>query len=335
MNATVSGRWSDAYRGRVGFGIQAFAWADDPTPTRSILTAGQLTDELGLDAFFIGDHPAYAPEAWLHLAALAVSTGQVRLGSIVTCALYRHPVVVARLAADLDNLSRGRLILGLGIGWNAAEFAQLGLAFPSVPERQQALEEAVAIMRGVWGDAPFSYAGEWFSTEAARVEPPPVQRSGPPMLIAGGGERTTLRQVARLADACNVGPGHASGAARSPDDVRRKLAILRAHCQAVGRPYEEILRTHFTTFLLLGESERDVAAKLARYYPHGLDEEKRFSRVALTPDRAVTYYQALVDAGMQFFVIQTLDARDEETIRLLATEVAPRLQPRRGDDSMD
>jgi alkanesulfonate monooxygenase SsuD/methylene tetrahydromethanopterin reductase-like flavin-dependent oxidoreductase (luciferase family) len=319
--------WVDEHRSRVGFGVQLFAQPDDPEPARRLLDAGRLADELGLDAVFLGDHPAYAPEPWLHLAALAVNTERVRLGSVVTCALYRHPVMTARLAADLDHLSGGRALLGLGIGWNAAEFAQLGLPFGSVAERQAALEEAIRIVRGVWGTDPFTFHGRFFSTERERITPAPVQRPGPPLIVAGAGERVTLRQVARHADACNFGPGHASGAVRSPEDVRRKLAVLRGHCDEIGRPYEEILRTHFTTWLMLAADEASAQAKLARYYPDGLDEEKRFSRVATTPDGAVAYYQALADAGIQFFVVQTLDAADTETIRLLATEVAPGVKP--------
>ncbi len=320
--------WVDEHRDRIGFGLQVFPRPDDPAPARRVLEAGHLAEALGLDAFFIGDHPAYAPEPWLHLAALAATTERIRLGSIVSCALYRHPVMTARLAADLDHLSSGRVLLGLGIGWNAAEFAQLGILFPPVPERQAALEEAIAIIRGVWGPASFSFQGRHFSTSDEQVIPPPKQTGGPPLIIAGGGERVTLRQVARFADACNFGPGHATGQVRSPDDIQRKLAVLRQHCDDVCRPYTDILRTHFTTWLMLAEDEAGARVKLDRYYPEGLDEEKRFSRVALTPDAAVAYYQALADVGMQYFVIQTLDASDTETIRLLATEVAPRVVAR-------
>jgi alkanesulfonate monooxygenase SsuD/methylene tetrahydromethanopterin reductase-like flavin-dependent oxidoreductase (luciferase family) len=128
--------WVREFDHRVGWGVQAFALPTDPDPAAAIMAAGLLAEELGFDGFFIGDHPAYAPEAWLHLAALAVQTTRIRLGSVVLCAGYRSPVLTARLAADLDNLSGGRFVLGLGHGWNATEFAQLGLPFPSVPQRQ-------------------------------------------------------------------------------------------------------------------------------------------------------------------------------------------------------
>ena len=160
--------WVRQFRNRVGWGLQAFPAPDDPDPTSRVMAAGRLADALGFDAFFLGDHPAYAPEVWLHLCALAVQTSRVRLGSVVLCAGYRPPVLTARLAADLDNLSRGRVILGLGHGWSATEFAQLGLPFPSVPERQAALAESIEIIRGVWGPEPFTYHGRYHSTGRAR-----------------------------------------------------------------------------------------------------------------------------------------------------------------------
>src|SRR5262249_36089962 len=153
---------------------------------------------------FAGDHPAWALDPWLHLAALAVTTEHIRLGLNVCCALYRHPVLTARLAADLDNLSNGRLILGLGNGWDAHEFANFGLPFLRAPERQAALGEVIDIIHGVWGDVPFSFDGQHFRCTGAHVSPLPVQRPNPPIVIAGGGEQVTLRQVARYADACNI-----------------------------------------------------------------------------------------------------------------------------------
>ena len=315
--------WVHEFRGRIGWGLQAFARADDPAPGRRVIDAGLLADELGFDAYFLGDHPAYAPEAWLHLGALAALTNRVRLGSVVLCAGYRAPVLTARLAADLDNLSAGRVILGLGHGWNRSEFAQLGLPFPPVPERQAALAEAIEIIRGVWGPEPFSYQGRHHSTEQEQIFPPPVQRPTLPLILAGAGERRALRLVARYADACNFGPGHATGLARSTDDVRHKNSVLDQYCMEVGRDPRSVLRTHFTTWLMLASTESAARAKLARYYPEGINEEQRFSRVVGTPSHVAAYYQGLVDAGMEYFVVQTLDAADLETIELLAREVIP------------
>lgn len=315
--------WVREFRERVGWGLQAFALPDDPDPATRMLAAGRLSDELGLDAFFICDHPAYAPEAWLHLGALAVQTSRVRLGSVVLCAGYRAPVLTARLVADLDNLSGGRAILGLGHGWNRTELAQLGLPFPSVPERQAALAEAIEIIRGVWGTEPFSFSGKYHSTEAERMLPPPVQRPSPPIILAGGGERTALRLVAHYAHACNFGPGHATGLTRTTEDVRHKNAVLDRYLLEAGRDPRSVLRTHFTSWLMIAPTASAARAKLDRYYPEGINEEQRFSRVVGSPAQVAHYYQELVDAGMEFFVVQTLDAADTETIELLARDVIP------------
>ena len=319
--------WVRGFRNRVGWGLQAVAHPEDAEPARRLMNSARLADDLGFDAFFLGDHPAYAPEVWLHLGAIAVQTTRVRLGSVVLCAGYRPPVLTARLAADLDNLSGGRAILGLGHGWNATEFAQLGLSFPRVPERQAALAEAIEIIRGVWGREPFTYQGQYHSTEQERIFPPPVQRPSLPVILAGAGERTALRLVARYADACNFGPGHATGLARSPDDVRHKNAVLDRYCLEAGRNPRTVLRTHFTSWLMLAPSEAAARAKLDHYYPEGVNEEQRFSRVVGTPEQVADYYQSLVDAGMEYFVVQTLDAADVETIDLLAREVIPAVVP--------
>jgi alkanesulfonate monooxygenase SsuD/methylene tetrahydromethanopterin reductase-like flavin-dependent oxidoreductase (luciferase family) len=310
-------------RDRVTWGVQAFARLDDPDASHRVIAAGQLVDRLGLDAFYVGDHPGYTTDPWTHLAALAVTTERVILGSVVGCVLYRNPVVTARLASDLDRLSNGRFMLGLGCGWMKDEFAALGIPYHPASERQAALEEAVAIIEGVWGDAPFSFSGDHYAVTDARVFPPPLQQPRPPLMIAGGGERVTLRQVARLADACNFIPADRAVEVGVAEEARHKFAVLRQHCAEVGRNYDDILRTHFTGWLMLAPTEAAAEAKLARYFPDGLTERQRHDRLALTPAQAIAHYQSLADAGVQHFVIQSLDAGDHETFELLAREVVP------------
>jgi alkanesulfonate monooxygenase SsuD/methylene tetrahydromethanopterin reductase-like flavin-dependent oxidoreductase (luciferase family) len=319
--------WVAQRRDRVEFAVQAFAWSDDPRPGRSVVEAGVACERFGLDAYFIGDHPAYATEAWLHLTAIAARTSLIGLGSIVNCVSYRHPALIARLAADFDQLSNGRLILGLGIGWNDVEYRQLGQEFPPVRDRQRLLEESVAIIRGSWGDTPYSLSGEQVWVENLHVQPAPVQGQGLPLVIAGGGEKVTFRQVAQLADACNFGPGRNVGAARTPDQIAAKWRALAGHCRDAGRPFDDILRTHFTSWIMLAPTEKEALAKRDRYYPDGMTEEQQATRVIGTPEMAIAHYQALADAGFQYFVAQVLDATDQETMALLAREVAPHIRP--------
>jgi alkanesulfonate monooxygenase SsuD/methylene tetrahydromethanopterin reductase-like flavin-dependent oxidoreductase (luciferase family) len=297
-----------------------------------LIEMGQLVEALGYDALFILDHPSVHADPWICLPGLATVTSRIRLGSAVNCAWYRHPAYLARLAADLDNLSRGRLILGLGSGWMESEFRAFGLPFLPIPERQRGLDDALTIIQGVWGPEPFSYAGKHFRVDAMQVAPPPRQQPRPPILIGGSGERKTLRQVARFGDACNVrepmvitdpGVTHEQRAAA----VRRKYDALRAHCAELGRPADEVLRTHFTLYLILAPTEAAVAAKLdrldtARSTSPGTRRDGKLNVFAATPARAAAYYRAIAAAGAQYFIVQ-LDGADHETIRLLAEEVAP------------
>ena len=296
----------------------------------AIVRAGNHAERYGFDAFFLGDHPAWAPECWLHLSVIAAQTRRIRLGQMVAAVPYRTPLLTARLQSDLDRLSGGRSILGLGIGWNAAdyglgssEFDRMGIAYPAVPARQAALEEAVAIIQGVWGPDPFSFTGEHYRAKDAQIEPP-MQEGGVPMVIAGGGEKT-LRQLARLGDVSNFGPGPA-GNVDSPQDARDRLTVLAAQCRSVGRPYDHILRSHFTHWLILARNEAEVAAKVDRYFPHGLDAFWGKFLVAGTSEQVAAHYQEFVNAGVEYFVVQSLDPDDEESISMMTAELAPRLR---------
>ncbi|MGI9255184.1 MAG: LLM class flavin-dependent oxidoreductase [Thermomicrobiales bacterium] len=179
--------WVAGLEGRAAFALQAVARGDQPAPGRQLIHAGQLADRYGFDAFFLGDHPAWAPDVWLHLTTVALNTERIRLGQMVAAVPYRTPLLTARLQSDLDHLSDGRSILGLGIGWNAAdyglganEFDRMGIPYPSTPERQAALEEAIHIIRGLWGTEPFTWAGVHYRASEANITPPvQVKGSGP------------------------------------------------------------------------------------------------------------------------------------------------------------
>ena len=318
--------WVEKYQSRIGIAVQGGATLTDPDPTGVVIRAGLLTEAVGLDGFFSGDHPGNSPEVFVHLAALARETSRIELGSIVYCIYHRHPVMFARQIADLDQLSNGRAVIGLGIGWNAPEFAKLGMTLPPVPERQRALEEYVQIVNGVYGNEPFTFEGDTFSTTGAFIYPRPVQQPRPPLIIAGAGQKVTLRQVAMYADACNFGASSNTGATRGAEGAAQRFEVLKRHCDEVGRPYGDILRTHFTSWFFIAETERDVQAKKAKYFPGGLTEEQEHTRIFGTPDQIVAYCAELVDAGVQYFVMQTQDASDTESIELLGREVAPRVR---------
>jgi F420-dependent oxidoreductase-like protein len=171
-------------------------------------------------------------EAYTTLGYLAARTSRVELLAWVTAVSYREPGLLAKLVSTLDVLSGGRAMLGIGAAWNGDEARGLGLPFPSTAERFERLEETLQIMQQMWSESEEPYVGRHYRLERTLNRPQPLRR--PPILIGGSGERKTLRLVAQYAQACNLFSG---------PDLERKLDVLRGHCEAVGRPYEEIEKT--------------------------------------------------------------------------------------------
>jgi alkanesulfonate monooxygenase SsuD/methylene tetrahydromethanopterin reductase-like flavin-dependent oxidoreductase (luciferase family) len=280
-------------------------------------------EELGFDSYWANDHPTRSMDCWTQLTALALATTRMRLMSLVSCVYYRSALLLARQAADVDLISGGRLVLGLGIGDDADEFRRAGVRFRPAGERLVALAETIEATRAMW-NSPVASRGALQQPASGQIRPGPVQQPRVPILIGGGGERTTLPMVARYADVSNFGPHEWTGGAFGLDDVRRKSELLRQHCERIGRPFESILRSHYTPLLTLAETasalERKRAA--ARIPDAGLHTVPVFATV----DDAVAHYQALVDAGMQYF-LATVNGRDTETVELLAQQLMPALKP--------
>jgi alkanesulfonate monooxygenase SsuD/methylene tetrahydromethanopterin reductase-like flavin-dependent oxidoreductase (luciferase family) len=321
--------WVAEAENGVRWGLQTVVPADREALRRLLDTARHM-EGLGFDSLFIMDHPAMHADPWVALSAIATVTERMWLGQLVMAAAYRHPAYVARLQADLDNLSGGRSILGVGSGWFEAEYEMLSLPFPPIGRRQAALDEMIDIIDGVWGDEPFTLEGEHFQVRGMQIEPAPARR--PPVLVGGGGEKGTLRQVARWGDACNLREAisPADPASRDPEriaEVKRKFEILGQHCDDVGRPRDEILRSHFTTYLTMADSQpaadrKADAVDTGKSTSAGTRSRGRDFLFAASPDRARTYFGALRAAGAQYFVIQ-VDQDDQETMTLLAEEVMP------------
>lgn len=308
--------WVAAGQGRLRFGI-AYGPRTDWAETAGFVRA---VEALGFDSYWTMDHPVSGFDAWSTLAALAVTT-RLRLGPLVSCVYYRSPAQLARLAADVDRISGGRLVLGLGGGNHAREFAKLGIPFPGTAERLAAVEETVRTVRGFWGEEPSAFAGEPARAESATVRPGPVQQPHVPVLIAGGGEKVTLRQVAQYGDAANFSPHAQAGSAFASGDVRRKLEALRRHCLALGRPYEGILRTQVMVPVVLAETRSALERKLASI-PDSVRRGYASSTLAGLPGDAVAAYRELAETGLNYF-IAGIYGDDRETVRLLAERVVP------------
>jgi alkanesulfonate monooxygenase SsuD/methylene tetrahydromethanopterin reductase-like flavin-dependent oxidoreductase (luciferase family) len=283
----------------------------------------QRAERLGFDSYWAYDHPNRIVDTWTKLAALATATERIRLISLVSCVFYRSPYLLARQSADVDRISGGRLVLGIGIGDDEAEFKELGAPFLSVGKRQQAMEEALDIIQGLWKGKPFTYSGDFFDVSDAVMSPGPVQRPHIPVLIGGGGERVTLRQVAQRADVSNMSPHEWAGSAFSADDVARKYDVLRGHCRDVGRDFDSILRTHYSPLLTLAPDEKALEKK--RRMTRIPDAELRTVPVFATPEQALKHYQGLVDVGVQYFLM-LVNGHDDETVDLLANSVMPKIR---------
>jgi len=307
--------WVAAGAEGVRFGIE-FAPLPDWGATRAF---AQTVEGLGFDSLWIPDHPGVLGNAtWTTLAALATATTTIRLGPLVACAAYWNPVILARAAADIDRLSHGRMVLGLGSGDIPPEFAQFGLPWEPAKARQTRLEETLRIVRPLLRGETVSFAGEYVRADGAVLDPPPLQQPFVPILVAGGGERTTLRYVAEHADACNIGAVGWAGGAFTPDDVARKLAVLSERCAEAGRPEQTVLRTGLA-LAVIAESEEAAQAKLARM---PADRLGFFGHLPIVgdPEAVTDRIRGLVAAGLQYLIVIVFDP---ETLLLLGERVMP------------
>jgi F420-dependent oxidoreductase-like protein len=226
------------------------------TPTGDAGIGSQLADmardadQAGLDTLWVMDHffqipsigPAEEPmlEGYTALAYLAGITERIRLGTLVTGVTYRHPGILVKTVTTLDVLSGGRAWLGIGAGWHDREHEGLGVPFPPVAERFERLEETLQIANQMWSGEVAPYQGKHYQLQETLNQPMPLSQPHPPIMIGGGGEKKTLRLVARYADACNL---FASPGEEGMADLRHKLDVLRAHCEAEGRSYDAIAKT--------------------------------------------------------------------------------------------
>ncbi|MCL2582921.1 MAG: LLM class F420-dependent oxidoreductase [Streptosporangiales bacterium] len=229
----------------IGLHIAKFNWPGAPGSIAPALArAAAAADEAGFSMLSVMDHlwqldwmgdPSEEMlEAYTTLGYLAAHTKRIPLLAFVTAVTYREPGLLAKAVTTLDVLSGGRAWLGIGAGFYEAETTGLGLPLHPTAERFERLEEALAIMNQMWSDSEEPFAGRHYQLGRTLNSPQPLTRPRPPILIAGGGEKKTLRLVAQYADACNI-PGNA--------DVARKLSVLRQHCDDVGRDYDSIKKT--------------------------------------------------------------------------------------------
>jgi F420-dependent oxidoreductase-like protein len=240
---------------KIGLQIPDFTWPGGPARLGADLTAiARTADDAGFEFISVMDHffqiRGVGPsendmlEAYTTLGFLAACTSRAKLITLVTGAIYRQPGILAKIISTLDVLSGGRAWLGIGAAWNEEESRGLGIAFPPVAERFERLEETLQICLQMWSGDESPYEGLHYQLDRPLNSPQPLTRPHPPIMIGGGGERKTLRFVARYAQACNLFPG---------PELAHKLDVLREHCDRERRVYDEISKTCYFRF--------DVGAK--------------------------------------------------------------------------
>jgi alkanesulfonate monooxygenase SsuD/methylene tetrahydromethanopterin reductase-like flavin-dependent oxidoreductase (luciferase family) len=259
------------------------------------------------DTIWVEDHFQWDErpviECWTTLVYLSAKYPGFHFGPLVMGQSYRNPALTAKMFATLDWLTDGRLIAGIGAGWKEDEYHSYGWPFPSASTRIAKLGEVAQIIRAMWNQSPATFEGEYYSIKEAYCEPQPDPQ--PPLLIAGGGEKLTLRVVARFADWMNVGFCNA-------ETYQSKLAALKGHCQDVGRDYDQIKKTYFG-FVSLKEEEQESLDRGGLHIVQG------------TPGDVEDEFRDFIDLGVEHFMLRFVDFPSMEGLDLFLEQVLPRL----------
>jgi F420-dependent oxidoreductase-like protein len=293
----------------------------------TLLAVARATEELGFDGFFRSDHYLAMgdgsglpgpTDAWLTLAALAVQTERIRLGTLVSPVTFRYPGPLAVAVAQADQMSGGRIELGIGTGWFDTEHDAYGIPFPPLGDRFGMLEEQLAIITGLWANPAgekFSFAGKHYSVTDSPGLPKPAQRPRPPVIIGGGGPKRTPRLAAAYADEYNAAFDSVEGSRAAFDRVRQAVA-------AVGRPADSMVYS-VAQPVCCGRDDRELARRaeaIGRELP-----ELREHGLAGTPAEVVAKIRQFGEVGAERVYLQVLDLHDLEHLELLAAQVLPQV----------
>src|SRR5215831_10534357 len=293
-----------------------------------LLAVARAAEELGFDAFFRSDHylkigPGSGlpgpTDSWVTLAGLARETERIRLGTLMSAATFRYPGPLAISVAQVDEMSAGRIELGLGTGWFAAEHAAYGIPFPGLGERFDRLEEQLAIITGLWetpAGKTFSFDGSYYPLTDSPALPKPVQRPHPPILVGGHGPRRTPRLAARFADEYNV-------AFVSPEETAAAFGRARDACTAAGRDPASLVYSAAQT-VCCGRTGAEVARRTAAI---GQDvAQLEATGLAGSPAQVVDKLGRFAAAGASRMYLQVLDLHDLDHLELIAAQVMPHVR---------
>jgi alkanesulfonate monooxygenase SsuD/methylene tetrahydromethanopterin reductase-like flavin-dependent oxidoreductase (luciferase family) len=308
--------WVAQGSGMVRFGIALPYGVGDWVRQRDLV---QAADDLGFDSIWATDHPALGVDSWTTLAAYAVSTHHLRLGSLVNCIYYRNPVILVRQAIDVDRLSNGRAVLGLGAGWLASEFAFLGIPFAPIGQRLRRLAETAREFHRLFEAPPvFIMRASPDEARVAGFAGLSIQQPRIPLLIGGAGEKT-LSLVAAYADMCSLEWAKAP----TPQDIRKKLAVMDGSLEKHGRGAESVIRSHYLLVAALADTAGHLAEKvqlLPEYF-----RNHAFIK-SFTARDLVAYYRPIVAAGANYLIYSPAVGLDLNDLRVLAEKVMPEVQ---------
>jgi F420-dependent oxidoreductase-like protein len=279
---------------------------EDPIAQYEAMTAvaKAVDEDSAWDSIWVFDHFHTVPqpqlettfECWTITATLARDTNRVRIGQMVGCNGFRHPALLAKITSTIDVASHGRLNAGLGAGWYEQEWRAYGYGFPETPERMRMFREAVEIIHKMWTEEYPTFAGRHYTIDGPINEPKGVQKPHPPLWIGGGGEQVTLKLVAQYGDASNFGAG-------DPAVIRQKVDVLKRHCDALGRNYEDIIKSTQVYLLLLdGATDREHVAASTREALELTEEEFNRRFWVGTSDEIAERVRLVIDAGVDYLI---------------------------------
>jgi len=276
----------------------------DPIEQYEAMTrAARAADAGPWDSVWLYDHFHTVPrpelettfECWTVTATLARDTKRVRIGQMVSCNGYRNPALYAKIASTVDVASHGRLNAGLGAGWYEHEWRAYGYGFPEMKERMARFAEACQIIHRMWTEDYPSFNGRYYSIDRPINEPKGVQKPHPPFWIGGSGERVTLRLVAQYGDACNF--------PADPELIRHKLEVLRQHCEAVGRPYDDIIKSTSIGAYVIDKGADPARATAGIRGGLSMEEFPPEGGLIADGDRIAETIQSVIDAGITYVLV--------------------------------
>lgn len=281
----------------------------------------KAAEEYGFQCVFRSDHYTIGPpdqeslETFISLTYAALQTRSIEFGPLVAPTTFRHPALTARMAAQIDDLSGGRFVIGLGTGWHEREHRQFGIHFYDVPTRYELLEDALNITRQLFAsDAPVTYPGKHFSLDEAVLLPRPKRAGGPPILIGGNGKTKTLPLVAKYADEWN-------GVYITAEGYRERMGLLDEYLEREGRQPAAVKRSLMTQ-LIFGADDAAVQRKIAAS-PEPSDKLLEWNRIVGTPSQVIDRIGGYVDAGVERFMLMWMEQDNLADLELFAKEVLP------------